>query len=228
MLTKQIVQQDTERMNNLGTLLMFNTFPVRVKNIVGVAWFCAKDVCNVLSLKNSRQVISVLDERDVRSMDTVDSCGRKNKMTFISKAAVQIIIMRSDKPQAKQFQRWIVEEVLPSIEETGSYTLPGLKQNTPESNDNILLSKNDYIELINENRLLLKEKLEILTTGKRTRKPYSESEKATMIKMNDLGYSKSKIAKRVGRTAATVGGFLSWHKTNISTHSRRDKWGNNR
>jgi len=213
MLTKQIVQQDTERMNNLGTLLMFNTYPVRVKNIVGVAWFCAKDVCDVLGIKNSRDIIGkVLDNHDVVLTDTVDSRGRKNRMTFIAKAAVQIIIMRSDKLQAKKFQRWIVEEVLPSIEETGSYTLPGLKQNTPESNDNILLSKNDYIELINENRSLLRDKVEALTTGKRTRKAYSENEKATMIRLNDLGYSKSEIAKRVGRTAATVGGFLSWHK----------------
>lgn len=40
---------------------------------------------------------------------------------IINESGLYSVILRSDKPQAKQFKRWVTHEVLPSIRETGSY-----------------------------------------------------------------------------------------------------------
>lgn len=83
-------------------------------------WFVGADVCEVLSLKNSRQVLSSLDddERDVRSMDTL---GGPQEMIVVSEAGVYRLVFRSRKPQAERFKRWLAHEVLPQLRKTGAY-----------------------------------------------------------------------------------------------------------
>lgn len=45
-------------------------------------------------------------------------------MTIINESGLYNVILRSDKPEAKPFRKWVTGEVLPSIRKTGSYTLP--------------------------------------------------------------------------------------------------------
>lgn len=83
-------------------------------------WFVAKDVCQILELANPRSSTALLDsdEKDVHIMDTPSG---EQKMTVVNEAGLYSLIMRSRKPEAKAFKRWVTHEVLPSIRKTGGY-----------------------------------------------------------------------------------------------------------
>lgn len=87
---------------------------VRVVERNGEPWFVAKDVCECLELTNASQTLSYLDddERDIISNDTP---GGKQNMLIVSEPGLYSLVLRSRKPEAKAFKRWIVHEVLPAI-----------------------------------------------------------------------------------------------------------------
>ena len=88
----------------------------------GSIWFVAKDVCDILDIKNATQAIGNLDN-DERSMKNI---GRQGKANIISESGLYALIMRSNKPEAKLFRKWVTSEVLPAICKTGSYTVATL------------------------------------------------------------------------------------------------------
>lgn len=77
-----------------------------------------KDVCDVLELSNSRIVADRIDEDERSNFEL----GRQGKGIIINESGLYSVILRSDKPQAKPFKRWVTHEVLPSIRQTGSYS----------------------------------------------------------------------------------------------------------
>lgn len=116
-------------MNEIQTF-NFKDFGVRTfVDETGNPWFCAKDVCDVLGYKNSRDAIA----RHTRSEGVVKhdlvktlSNGREQtfETTFIDERNVYRLIMHSDLPEAETFQDWVCGEVLPTIRKTGSYGKP--------------------------------------------------------------------------------------------------------
>ena len=52
--------------------------------------------------------------------------GGNQEMTIVSEAGLYSLILRSRKPEAKAFKRWVTHEVLPSIRKTGAYLSPGM------------------------------------------------------------------------------------------------------
>ena len=80
-------------------------------------WFCAKDVCGILEIKNVTQAVQRLDE-DERSMFNI---GRQGNTNFINESGLYTLILRSDKKEAKPFRKWITSEVIPTIRKTGKY-----------------------------------------------------------------------------------------------------------
>lgn len=97
---------------------------VRTVTIEGAPWFVSVDVCAVLDIANARQAVSYLDEDEVRRQEPVttnDGSGRVLPANLINEAGLYSLILRSRKPEAKAFKRWITHEVLPSIRTTGSY-----------------------------------------------------------------------------------------------------------
>ena len=93
---------------------------VRVVDKDGDPWFVAKDVCDCLDIGNSRQALTYLDE-DEKGVTTNDTLGGVQEMSIVSESGLYSLILRSRKPEAKTFKRWIVRDVLPSIRKTGSY-----------------------------------------------------------------------------------------------------------
>jgi prophage antirepressor-like protein len=87
----------------------------------GEPWFVLKDVCGVLSLVEPHRVSSRLDEDERTLMTVTDSLGREQDTTVINEPGLYNVILRSDKPEAKAFKRWVTHEVLPSIRKTGRY-----------------------------------------------------------------------------------------------------------
>jgi prophage antirepressor-like protein len=106
-------------MNELQ-VFKYNTAEVRTVIINGEPWWVLKDVCDVLEIGNSRDVVVRLDD-DEKGVDSIDTLGGKQKMTIINESGLYSVILRSDKPEAKNFRRWITHEVLPAIRKTGGY-----------------------------------------------------------------------------------------------------------
>ena len=94
-------------------------------------WFVAKDVCDILELGNPRSSLALLDEdeKDVHSMDTP---GGKQEMTIISEPGLYSLILRSRKPEAKAFKRWVTHYFFPSTPKTDGYLL-AKPNDTPEA-----------------------------------------------------------------------------------------------
>lgn len=83
--------------------------------------FCLSDVCKVLDLCNVSQVKARLNDGVISNEIINDSLGREQQATFINEDALYDVIFDSRKPEAKQFRKWVVSEVLPSIRKTGGY-----------------------------------------------------------------------------------------------------------
>lgn len=94
-----------------------NLGSVRTVLLNNEVWFCAKDVCDILEIKNVTQAVQRLEE-DERSMFNI---GRQGNTNFINESGLYTLILRSDKPEAKPFRKWITSEVIPTIRKTGKY-----------------------------------------------------------------------------------------------------------
>lgn len=84
-------------------------------------WFVAKDVCDILGLENSRKATADLDPDEKNTVTIRDGIPGNPNKTIISEPGLYKLIMRSRKPEAREFQRWVTHEVLPSIRKHGIY-----------------------------------------------------------------------------------------------------------
>lgn len=102
------------------------TFPdtaqqVRVVLIDGEPWFVAADVCTALRLADGRTSVGQLDEDERQTMPVTDALGREQQSYVVSEPGLYGLVLRSRRPEAKAFKRWITHEVLPAIRRTGAY-----------------------------------------------------------------------------------------------------------
>lgn len=108
----------------IPVLFEFEALPVRVMTGEdGEYWFCSKDVCAVLGYSNSRQ--STADhcrEKGVSKRYTLTEQG-KQELQFIDEGNLYRLIIRSRKEEAKRFESWVCDEVLPALRKTGGYQL---------------------------------------------------------------------------------------------------------
>lgn len=87
----------------------------------GEPWWVLTDVCQVLEIENSRNVAARLDEDEKNTVHLTDGIRGNPNMTIINESGLYKVILRSDKPEAKKFTRWVTHEVLPAIRKTGQY-----------------------------------------------------------------------------------------------------------
>lgn len=106
-------------MKNLITHPQFGE--IRMKTKAGEPWFCAKDICEVLGIKNHRDAISVLDE-DEKGVGKIYTLGGYQELNFVNESGLYTLVMRSNKPEARKFRKWVTSEVLPSIRKYGFYS----------------------------------------------------------------------------------------------------------
>lgn len=96
-------------------------------------WFVAKDVCEVLDIKNTTQAVQKLDEDEVTMFNIGGLSGNTN---IINESGLYSLIMTSRKPQAKSFKKWVTSEVIPSIRRDGGYI-----HTTQDDTDEDILSR---------------------------------------------------------------------------------------
>lgn len=88
--------------------------------------FCLSDICTALEISNPTMVTQRLDDDERTKLDL----GRAGEVNFVTESGLYAVVLRSDKPAAKKFRKWITSEVLPSIRKTGAYGRAHLPQTT--------------------------------------------------------------------------------------------------
>jgi len=98
----------------------YNNQNLRTEIINNEPYFCLKDVCNILEIGNTSDVVKRLDEI---GLDLIEVAFQKSKtkLYFINEPNLYRVIFRSDKPEAKQFQDWVFNDVLPNLRKNGVY-----------------------------------------------------------------------------------------------------------
>ena len=124
----------------------------------GEPWFCLKDVCKVLGLKQ-RHVRERLDDGVVSTDTITDSLGRLQMANFVNEDGLYDVILDSRKPSARAFRKWVTSEVLPQIRKTGGY-IPL----AAEDDDKTILAKAVRIlnRTLEQKDVLLRRKEELL------------------------------------------------------------------
>lgn len=148
--------------------------------------FCLIDVCRALEMSNPTMVAQRLDEDERTKLDL----GRAGETNFITESGLYAVIVRSDKPNAKKFRKWVTSEVLPSIRKHGAYA-------TKDTIDKII-SNPDYGIMLLQN---LKEE--------REKREEAERRNAILSHVNKT-YTMTEIAKELGlRSANELNKWLS-------------------
>lgn len=96
---------------------------VRTVEMGGEPWFVLKDVCNILGISKYRDTAARLDA-DERGSVEVDTLGGTQQVIAVNESGLYHVILRSDKPEAAPFRKWVTSEVLPTLRKTGSYMMP--------------------------------------------------------------------------------------------------------
>lgn len=91
-------------------------------------WFVAADVCSALTIANSRDAISKLDD-DEKGVVNAGTPGGKRELSIINESGLYALILTSRKPEAKKFKKWVTSEVLPALRRTG----PEFELTSPDS-----------------------------------------------------------------------------------------------
>ena len=108
-------------MNNLQIFNNEEFGEVRTAVVNDEPMFCLIDICKALEIKNATDVAKRLDEDELTRLNLGSRAGETN---FITESGLYAVILRSDKPNAKKFRKWVTSEVLPTIRKTGSYNKP--------------------------------------------------------------------------------------------------------
>ncbi|MCF6461753.1 phage antirepressor [Clostridium sp. Cult3] len=93
---------------------------IRVLEIDGEPWFIAVDIAKVLDYRTAYDMTRILDE-DEKGTQIVRTPGGNQNVIVINESGLYSSILRSRKPEAKQFKKWVTSEVLPSIRKHGAY-----------------------------------------------------------------------------------------------------------
>ena len=116
---------------------------IRTVEHEGGIWFVAKDVCDVLGFGNPRQAINTHIDDDEKDVQNLDTPGGVQQMTIINESGLYTLALRSNKPNAKQFRKWVTGTVLPSIRKTGFYA-------TPDTAQKIINDPDTFIKVLQE------------------------------------------------------------------------------
>ena len=95
---------------------------VVVDETTGEPVWVAKDICDALGYAKVDRALSKLDE-DEKLMLKIGASGQNRDMSCVNESGLYTLILRSNKPEAKKFKKWVTAEVLPSIRKTGSYSV---------------------------------------------------------------------------------------------------------
>ena len=183
-------------MSNLPQVFNYQDHNVRTVLIDGEPWFVAKDVCDILELEQVSRAMDRLDtdERALLKVTHPQSPDKLIEVNGVNEPGLYQLIFASNKPEAKQFKRWITHEVIPTIRKTGSYSI---QQKLPQSYAQALRELAETVEQ--------KEKLEKENQKMQPKAEFFDavvdSKDAIPIgdaaKVLDMGYGRNKLFQKL-------------------------------
>jgi anti-repressor protein len=176
---------------------------VRTVQVGGEPWWVLKDVCSVLSLSNSRIVADRLDEDDVSQTYITDSLGREQQTSIVNESGLYNVILRSDKPEAKKFKRWVTHDVLPTIRKHGAYL-------TTEKLEEVMNDPDAWIKVLTalKEERTAKEQLQLQATADKPKVLFADAvsvsegtiligELAKILKGNGIDIGQNRLFERL-------------------------------
>lgn len=179
-------------MNNLQTF-NFNNQLVRTVQLNNQPYWVLKDVCDVLELSNPTVVANRLED-DERAKFNL---GRQGEATVITESGLYAVILRSDKPNAKEFRKWVTSEVLPAIRKTGAYL-------TDEKAYNITHNPQSLADLLMQAGEQLKQK-EIIIQEMKPKALFADA-----VAQSDTSILVYDLAKLICQNGVKIGGNRLW------------------
>lgn len=109
-------------------LFHFEQNEIRTGDVDGRPVFCLPDLLLSMESKTDTNkarasVEEVFGDGAVIELPIVDSLGRDQNALFAFESGATFLVSRSRTPKGKRLNRWIHEDVLPSIRKTGSYSV---------------------------------------------------------------------------------------------------------
>lgn len=166
---------------------------VRVSTQDGEPWFVAKDVCDVLGLDHT--ALRKLDA-DEKGRDSIPTLGGTQQMTMVSEPGFYRLVMKSRKPEAKAFQRWVTHEVLPAIRRDGGY-MAAKPDETPEE------TMARALRIADETMRRQKERIESLSSANAEMRPKALF--ADAVAASDGTCLVGELAKMIAQNGVDIG-----------------------
>lgn len=95
---------------------------IRVEMVNNLPYFVARDICDVLEIKDTTMAVGKLDDDEKLTQKLLVS-GQNREMWLVSESGLYNLIFRSNKPEAKAFRKWVTSEVLPALRKNGTFTI---------------------------------------------------------------------------------------------------------
>ncbi len=114
------IQTDGAQNGSLPVVFTFENQAIRTIAKNDETWFVAADVCKALEIQDTSDAIERIEE-DEKGKELIPTLGGLQKLLTVNEYGLYTLIIRSDKPKAREFRRWITHDVLPSIRKTGRY-----------------------------------------------------------------------------------------------------------
>lgn len=116
-------QMTKERDALLAANATMTSDTVRIIDQNGDPWFIAKDICDALGFSDTNAGTRHLDEDEKMTVNLTGISVTNPMVTIINESGLYSLILRSRKPEAKAFKKWVTSEVLPAIRRSGSYAV---------------------------------------------------------------------------------------------------------
>lgn len=144
--------------NTSNQVFNFGDHEVRTLIKEGEPWFVASDVSSVLDYRSANDMTRNLDDEE-KDTQTVRTLGGEQLVSIINESGLYSAILKSRKPEAKAFKKWVTSEVLPSIRKQGKYEV---KPTVPQSYSQALLEAGRLAAIVEQQELLMKEQEQAL------------------------------------------------------------------
>ena len=140
----------------------FSGQDVRIITINDEHWFVGKDVADILGYSNSRKALSDHVDDEDKGVTKSDTLGGSQNITIINESGLYSLILKSKKPEAKQFKRWVTSEVLPTIRKHGAYMTDKKAQDVLHGNGlaDLLIQAGEQIKSLEFDKQQLQVELE--------------------------------------------------------------------
>ncbi|EGN9068144.1 antirepressor, BRO family protein [Campylobacter jejuni] len=185
--------------------------------------FCLKDICDTLELSNISVVKEAInmefDKGGKFNLTPLKTNGGMQNFIFVNESEVYFILMRSDKPKAKEFRLWITKEVLPSIRRNGNYMQKEFSKELYSLLNDLKQANCIKDKLKNENESL---KDELIQNQRELLSFYKNKDlkKEKLFKLSSQITDQIKSLKTSGKSVAFISDFLNVSQSSVRKYSK--------